>query len=508
MSNSDSNNTRIAKNVIILYLRMFFLMFISLYTARVIIDSLGEVDYGVYSVVGGVVTLFSMISASLSSAISRFLTYELGKGSTSDLNKIFSSSISIQIAISVFVVLLAETFGLWFVNNKLIIPDDRLFAANVCYQFSIATFVVNLISVPYNAVIIAYEKMSAFAYISILEGIGGLAIALFIQYSLFDRLVLYGVMLCLFALLIRFIYYVYCKRNFEECTYTPGFDIELMKKMFGFAGWNTIGTCSAILRDQGNSVIINIFFGPTLNTALAIAQKVNVSMSKFVQNFLIALNPQITKLCASREFDRMFQLVFQGARLSYYILLLCSMPIVLNAEFIIKFWLNEVPDYTVIFVQLILILSMSDSLSHTLVTSILAHGDIRNYMLVVGGLQMLNLPFNIVLLYLGASPIVLYIVAITLSQICLIARLVMLRSMMGLDVVKFAKSVYFNVLSVTLLSLILPITMKFVCPSGLSSFVYVSFVSVISVLFVEFFIGCRKQERDFIIFKLHSLVKR
>lgn len=490
----------------LLYARMLFLMLISLYTSRVILNSLGEIDYGVYNVVGGVVAMFSMVSASLSSAISRFLTYELGKGNKNDLNKVFSSSVTIQILISVLVVILAETVGLWFVNNQLVMPSDRLFAANACFQFSILTFVVNLISVPYNAVIIAHEKMSAFAYISILEGLGGLIIAILIDFNPFDKLIFYGLTLCLLALLVRFVYCAYCKRHFEECDYKLIFDIELLKKMFGFAGWNTIGTCSAILRDQGNSIIINLFFGPTLNSALAIAQKVNTSVSSFIQNFLVALNPQITKSYASGNKSYMFSLVFQGSRLSFYMLLFLSMPIILNADFILELWLKNVPEHTVIFVQLILILAMSDSLSHTLVTSILANGNIKTYMLVVGGLQLLNLPINVLLLYLGASPFVIYLVAITLSQTCLLARLLVLRKMMDLDLKKFAKSVYFNVMGVTLLASIIPIVTKMFLHSGWVSFFVVSAVSIISVLIVEFFVGCDVSEKSFVKSKISSFL--
>lgn len=501
-----SNSKRIAKNTMFLYLRMLLLMAISLYTSRVILNSLGEVDYGVYNVVGGVVAMFSMVSASLSSAISRFLTFELGKGDKNELNKVFSSSVSIQILLSALVIILAESVGLWFVNTQLVIPEDRLFAANVCFQFSILTFVVNLISVPYNAVIIAHEKMSAFAYISILEGVGGLTIAILIDFNPFDKLVFYGLMLCLLALLVRFVYCSYCKRHFEECDYKFIFDFDLLKKMFGFAGWNTIGACSAILRDQGNSIIINLFFGPALNSALAIAQKVNASISSFIQNFLVALNPQITKSYASGNKNYMFSLVFQGSRLSFYMLLLLSMPIIFNANFILDIWLKNVPEHTVVFVQLILILAMSDSLSHTLVTSILANGNIKTYMLVVGGLQLLNLPINVILLYFGMSPYVIYIVAITLSQICLLARLLVLHKMMDLDVFKFAKSVYFNVLGVTLVASILPIISKIYFPYGWISFFVVSIVSLVSVFTVVFFIGCDTTEQDFVKNKIRRFI--
>lgn len=504
-----SNSKRIAKNTMFLYLRMLLLMAISLYTSRVILNSLGEVDYGVYNVVGGVVAMFSMVSASLSSAISRFLTFELGKGDKNELNKVFSSSVSIQILLSALVIILAESVGLWFVNTQLVIPEDRLFAANVCFQFSILTFVVNLISVPYNAVIIAHEKMSAFAYISILEGVGGLTIAILIDFNPFDKLVFYGLMLCLLALLVRFVYCSYCKRHFEECDYKFIFDFDLLKKMFGFAGWNTIGACSTILRDHGNSIIINLFFGPLLNSALAIAQKVNIAVTGFTQNFMIALNPQITKSYASGDKEYMMTLIFKGARLAYYMLWIISFPIITESSLILDLWLKDVPEHTVNLVRMILILSLSDSISNTLITAMLATGNIRNYQLIVGGIQMLNLPLSYVFLCLGFDVEITLIVSIFTSQLCLLFRLILLRSMIGLNIMKFLKEVYFNVISVTFLSLMITMLCKecwnpeYIMLKSL----FIILISMISSCFIVFFVGCKDTERLLIKNKLQRLFK-
>ena len=259
MTDVAANNKRIAKNTLMLYIRMLLIMAVNLYTSRVVLNALGVEDFGIYNVVGGVVAMFSVLSGSLSAAITRFITYELGKGNEERLNKIFSSSVTIQIGLAFIIIILAEAVGVWFLNNKMNIPDGRIVAANWVFQLSVLTFVINLISVPYNASIIAHERMSAFAYISILEALGKLAIAFFITISPIDRLVFYAILMCLVALCIRFVYGIYCKRHFEECTYHFIFDKELLKQMFGFAGWTLIGASSAVIRYQGGNVVINLF---------------------------------------------------------------------------------------------------------------------------------------------------------------------------------------------------------------------------------------------------------
>lgn len=311
MSNTTENNKRIAKNTLLLYFRMLFLMAVSLYTSRVVLNALGVEDFGIYNVVGGVVAMFSVLSGSLSTAISRFITYELGKGNKENLNKIFSSAVTIQFGLAGIIILLAETIGIWFLNIKMNIPEVRMEAANWVFQFSILTFAINLISVPYNASIIAHEKMSAFAYISILEAVGKLTIAYLITISPIDKLIFYAILMCAVALVVRLTYGNYCKRHFSECTYHFSWDKLLLKQMFGFAGWNFIGASSAILRDQGGNVVINLFCGPTVNAARGIAFQVNNAVNQFVTNFMTALNPQITKSYASGDNEYMMTLIFR-----------------------------------------------------------------------------------------------------------------------------------------------------------------------------------------------------
>ncbi len=505
MSNTNQNSKRIAKNTLLLYVRMLFMMAVSLYTSRVVLQTLGVENFGIYNVVGGVVAMFSVISGSLSAAISRFITYELGKGDKDQLIRIFSSSVTIQLGLGLIILLLAEVIGVWFLNTKMTIPTDRMYAANWVFQLSILTFIINLISVPYNAAIIAHEKMSAFAYISILEVVAKLIIVYMLLWAPFDKLIFYAILMASVALIIRFVYGYYCKRHFEECTFHFIFDKELLKKMFSFAGWNFIGAASAVLRDQGGNIVINLFCGPAVNAARGIAYQVNNAITGFVSNFMMALNPQITKSYAAGDKEYMTTLMHQGARLSFYILLILSLPVIINTHYILTLWLNILPEHTTLFVQLVLIFAMSESISNPLITAMLATGKIRNYQIVVGGLQIMNLPISYILLRYGCIPETVLIVAICISQCCLAARLYMLKVMIGLSVHEYMNKVYFNVLSVTILSAIIPCIASFYLKETFISFIMICVISVICTFTVIYFVGCNEKERQFILSKIISI---
>ena len=508
MSEDSNNSKRIAKNTLILYFRMLFLMCISLYTSRVILNALGVTDYGIYNVVGGVVALFSMLSGSLSASISRFLTFEVGKNDDAKLKDVFSASIWIQVLLAAVIIILAETVGLWFLREKMVIPQERFNVALWCYHISVATFAVNLISVPYNAAIIAHEKMSIFAYISIFEGIGKLIVAFWISWSTQDRLLIYAILMMGVAVIIRFIYGFVCKRNFKECSVHFCFSKSFFREMLNFAGWNFIGAASAVLRDQGGNVILNMFFGPVVNAARGIATQVNSAISSFSANFMMALNPQITKSYASGNNEYMFSLIYRGGRLSFYLLLLMSLPVILNAHYILTLWLKIVPEHTVNFVVLSLVYVMCESISSPLITAMLATGNIRNYQIIVGGLQMMNLPISYILLKYDFCPETVFIVAIVISQCCLLTRLIMLRKMINLKVFQFFKQVYANVLGVSFLAMIIPLFVGNYMQEGFLRFITISLISLLCSFVVEFFIGCKKEERLFVIEKFKQVKSR
>lgn len=509
LDNNSSNSKRIAKNTMLLYVRMLFLMLISLYTSRIILNAMGIVDYGIYNVVGGVVAMFSVLSGSLSAAISRFITFELGKGDSDKLRRVFISSINVQILLIIIITILLEIVGIWFLNHKMIIPLDRMKAANWVFQFSVITFGFHLWSVPYNAAIIAHEKMSAFAYISIFQALAKLAIAFLILKNPFDRLIYYGCLTLLVGIIQRFLYTTYCKRHFVECNYKFAFYKDTTKELFGFAGWNFIGAASAVLRDQGGNLIINLFFGPAVNAARGVAMSVNGAVAGFVTNFMMALNPQITKSYASGDYQYMFGLIFQGARLSYYILLILALPILFTTQYLLDAWLGVVPEHAANFVRLVLIFTMSESLASPLVTAMLATGKIRNYQIIVGGCQLLNLPLSYFFLSCGFPPETVFFVAIGVSVLCEMTRLIMLRGMIHLSVRAFMKNVYLNVIFVTIISMICPYLLTtYVKLNNIGNFVILCLVSLLSAVVSIYVIGCNRDDKDIIHKSVAKLVNR
>lgn len=506
MSDQSANNKRIAKNTWMLYIRMLFTMGVSLFTSRVILQALGVEDYGIYSVVGGFVSMFALISNSLSAAISRFITFELGKGESSRIKDVFSTAVIIQLVLALLICILLESVGVWFLNTQMTIPTERLYAANWVLQFSIITFAFNLISVPYNAAIIAHEHMGTFAFIGLFEAISKLIIVYLLYISPIDNLIFYSFLICLLSVIVRFLYQIYCRKHFVECKLYFCYDKSLIKEIFGFAGWNFIGASSGVLRDQGVNILLNIFCGPLVNAARGIAMQVSSAVQQFSLSFTTALNPQITKSFAANDRDYCFKLVFQGAKLTYILMLLISLPIILETPIILKIWLGVVPDYAVIFVQLVLMYGLSESISYTMVTLMLATGNIRNYQLLVGGCQMLNFPLSYTLLKFGVSPEYTFVVSICVAIGCLLLRLFMLNRMVALPIKRFLQSVIFKVLLVTLAS-ILPsfIIINSIEPS-LLRLITTTIVSISSVLLFALMFGCSKNERNFIISKAINIV--
>jgi len=508
MSEKKSNNKRIAKNTIALYIRMLILMVISLFTTRVILQALGVSDYGVYNVVGGIVALFSMLSQSLSTANSRFLNFEMGRGNDERLKTVFSTGVTIQIALAIVIAVVTEIAGTWFLNNKLVIPAERLAAANWVFQFSIITFCINLISVPYNAAIIAHEKMSAFAYISIYEGIGKLLICYFVMISPVDKLITYSALACLVQLSVRCIYSAYCKKHFEECIYHFIYDRQMLSEIFGYAGWNFIGASAAVLRTQGGNILINLFAGPAVNAARGVANQVNHAVSGFANNFMTAVKPQITKSYAAGNIKYMTTLVNQSARLSYYMLLFLSLPIIVNIDFILHVWLKTVPERTTIFVILTIVFTLLESFSNPLITAQLATGKVRNYQLIVGGINILNLPFSYLLLRLGFPPEVFLCVAVFFSIVCLFVRLIMLQLNIGFEIIQFIKNVIINCTLVSIISIAIPYFVSRNLSSSWASFSIVVILCILSCCLSIYFIGCSKMERNLVNSKLRRLVRK
>ena len=507
MSDISSNNKRIAKNTLALYFRTFFSLLVSLYTSRIILNELGVTDYGIYNVVGGFVGMFTILSSSLSGAISRFLTFELGKGNIDKLNKIFCTSVNIQIILSILIVIVSETFGLWFLTEKMNIDPSRMFAAKCVFHTSVIVLVLDLITIPYNAIIVAHEHMKAFAYLGITHTLLKLVIVLLLPFFFFDKLIIYSVLLLVTYVIIRILNGIYCKHHFSETNWHIYIDKSLMKEMFTFSGWTFIGSSSAILRDQGSNILLNLYVGPVINAARGIAEQVNGAINSFASNFMTAVNPQITKSYAANDKAYMLELIYKSAKFSLYLLLFLSLPIIVETPYILKIWLKVVPEHTVWFVRLILLYALCDSASRPLITAILATGNIKNYQLIIGAFQFLCLPISYFFLERGFYPEITLIVSLILNLCCLVVRLILLRSMIGLRVRIYIKEVVIKVVLIGIVSSALPIYLSFRLPNSFSSFIVVIVLTLVITLLFIYCIGCSLSERYTLKTALFKLYK-
>ena len=508
MSNQTSdNNKRIAKNTLLLYVRMLFTMAVSLFTSRVILNTLGVEDYGINNVVGGIVTMFSVLSVSLSSSISRFITFELGKGNIERLKTIFSTGVNIQLGMSVLIIIIAEAVGIWFLNTKMNIPTDRMVAANWVFQCAILTFVLNLLSVPYNAAIIAHEKMSAFAYISVVEVSLKLIIVYMLMISPFDRLETYAVLLLLVGAVIRFIYGYYCKRHFEECTYHFVFDKPVLKEMTGFAGWNFLGNGAYMLNTQGVNILMNLYFGVAVNAARGIATQVDAALKQFVNNFTTAVNPQITKSYAQGDLDYMHKLVCRSAKFSAFLMMFFAVPIILETNTILTIWLKTVPDYAVIFLQWIIISSFMDTvLANSLVTSMFATGKIKRYQIIVTTVGCLVFPLSWIAFKLGFEPQVGYILYFIIYTILLFVRLYLLKDMVKLPVMMYIREVLYKLAPIIVVGFSIPGILILTMDAGWLRLILVCLLSVLVTAASEYFIGLSNKEKNFVAEKIKLVI--
>ena len=507
MSDTSSANKRIAKNTLVLYVRMLFTMGISLFTSRVILQTLGVEDYGISSVVGGVISMFTFINAAMVSSTQRYLNFELVRGDANQLRSVFSTSLEIHALIALAIIVLSETVGLWFLNEKLVIPEARMTAAMWVYQCSILSCAVSIMSTPYNAVIVAHEKMSAFAYISILD----VSLKLLVVYLLvvlpFDKLIILAILNLLVQLFIRYIYTLYCHRHFPESYFQFRFNKTLFKEMFGFAGWSFWGNLAAILYTQGLNMMLNIFFGPIVNAARGIAVQVQSAVQQFVGGFQTALNPQITKNYASNNLPQMHSLMFRSARFSFLLLFFLSLPVLMETNFILTLWLKTVPDDAVVFTQIMICISLIYTTANPCVIANQATGKVKIYQMVVGGILLLILPISYVVLKLGAPAYSVFIVHFCIESLAQFSRMYMLRKLIHLPLWQYMKNIYIPIVSTVAIAIILPLVVRMQVAEGWLRFLAVGFTCVLSVGASSYFIGFTKQERVFFLDKSHRLLR-
>lgn len=496
MTDTSQNNKRIAKNTLLLYFRMFFIMAVSLYTSRVILKNLGVEDFGIYNVVGGIVAMMGVFNQSLAASIQRYLSYELGKGDIKQLKKVFCVSLTLYALLSIALIILAETIGLWFLNNKMIIPNDRIVAANWVYQFSILTCIITLITNVYNAVIISHERMSYYAYISILEVILKLIVVYMLQVIKSDKLVTYAILMFLVSLLICLCYIIYCRLKFIETKYKLYRDKTLFKELFTYSGWNLFGIISGMCKTQGLNILLNMFFTPAVNASRGIAVQVNGAVGQFFNNFFTAVRPQITMYYAKNDKENFIKLLFGSSKFSVYLILLVSLPILIEAPYIIQMWLGQLPEYVVSFTRLIILIGAVDAIANPLMTAAQATGHIKLYQSLVGTTIILNIPISYLFLKMGCNPNVVFIISLSISVLCLFLRIwVVNRLIPYFNINKYIVNVLAISVVVCVISSIIPILLTYILNENITSFIIISLSCVISTVLSCYGIGLTKNER-------------
>jgi conserved hypothetical transmembrane protein; putative transmembrane protein len=507
LADTITKNQRIAQNTLMLYVRMLLIMAVTLYTSRIVLDKLGVEDFGIYNLVAGIVVLFSFVNNAMATATQRFLNFELGKKNLHEVKRIFSMSMTAHISISLLVLFLAETIGVWFLLSEMNIPNNRMEAAVWCYQFSILIACVQIIRVPYNSCIIAYERMSFYAYLSILEVGFNLLIAFLLTMTNCDRLILYSFLMFIVAVFISGVYKIVCNRYFVISKYTFFWDYALYKKIISFSGWSLLGSTANVGVQQGLNILLNIFYGVTLNAAMGIANQVSRAVYNFVSNFQIAFNPQIIKSYASGDYVYFERLIFKASRYSYFLLFLVSLPVLLNSEFLLSVWLKDVPEYAVTFSQLIICFLLIDALSAPLWISAQAMGRIRNYQLLMSGIILLNLPLGYIVLNLGMRPEMVLVIRVIINFLAWIFRVLYLRSSISFPVRKYLKEVFLVVLVITVISIPLPFWISLVYSSW-KGLIMTTVFSVLTTIFAIFLIGLEKNEKTYIMNFIQSKLKK
>lgn len=499
---------RLAKNVLLLYLRMFLMMLIGLYTSRVVLSVLGVSDFGIYNVVGGVVSMFSFLNAGLTVSSQRYLTFELGRGDTRRLQQVFATSLQIHLAISLLIVLLVETVGLWFLYHKMVIPPERMTAAFWCLQFSVFTIVVSIMSYPYNAAIIAHERMSAFAYISLIDAVLKLLLVYLLLLSDADRLITYALLFALEKLLIRSIYNGYCVRHFAECTYRHRFDRCLFKEMFAFAGWNMWGNLACICYTDGLNMLLNVFFGPVVNAARAVAVQVQGSIGNLAANFHMAINPQITKAYASGQMGHVHTLVYHSSRFTFCLLWICCLPVIMQASQVLTWWLATPPEYADTFMRITLLTMMVECTANPLVTALAATGRVRKCELVTGTTQLCILPVSYVALSLGAAPWSVFIVHQCISILTFGVRLAIVRPMIRLPLSTYLRTVVLRCVLMAAVSLLLPCAVQWLCAPSAAVSVGVMALSFVSAAAAAYGLALDAAERRVVRAKVQAMAEK
>lgn len=503
------NTKRVAKNTGLLYLRTIVLMFISIYTSRIVLEALGIDNYGINNVVGGVVGMFSIISGPLTGSISRFLTFALGEGDKEKLQKVFSLSVNIQIFIGLIVIIVAEIIGVWFINNKLNIPPDRLIAAHWVFQLSLISFFIGLINVPYGSCLVAHERMGVFAYMTIVDVIIKLLFAYAIFITPFDKLITFAVLNVSVGIIMRIIYVIYCIRNFEECKYKwATFDKSLAKEMTNFAWWSFFGNTAWMFNTQGVNILINMFFGIIYNAARGVAGQVEGAVMSFVGNFSTALNPQITKSYAAGDKDYLFSIICRGTKFTYFLTLLFVIPLWFEAQTVLSIWLVEVPADAAIFLNLSLVCAILTSAAQPLLTAILATGEIRKYEIVTTLTGCLVFPLTYIAYKLGFNILSTYYIYMVVYTYLIWIKILFAKRQIGFKPSMFFDKVLRPCVLSTAIAFICPVVISYIMEDGLIRLIVLTLSTIIWTSISIYFLGLTTGEKIFIKDKIASNCKK
>ncbi len=490
-----SNTSRIAKNTLILYFRQILIILVSLYTVRVVLETLGAEDYGIYNVVAGVVTMFGFLSNAMATASQRYFSFEIGRGDFELLKKIFSLSLMIYVLIALLVLFLAETIGLWFVSNKLTIPPNRKSAAVLVYQFSILSFLFTIISSPYIAMIIAREDMNIYAYVSIIEAVLKLGVVFVLPLIYRDKLTLYGILILGVTVIITAVYQIVCTKKYKECKFKFYWNKDLFKELTGYTGWNMFGASVGIFKYQMVNIVLNQFFNPVVIAARSIAASVNNAVINFSQNFNTAMRSQIIKSYAAGEKEAMLSLIFLGSKGTYLLMYLFVLPLMLETPIILELWLRKPPEYAALFTRLVLLDVLIDSINYPIMTAAHATGKIKMYQSLVGGILLLNLPVSWIVLFLGMPPYSVMIVGVLITFLSITVRTLIVSHLVGFSIWQFIKIVCIPVFIISIISAVFPIVIFFILRQSILRLFLVTGLSIISVCVCSYIIGLNKDER-------------
>lgn len=504
-SKGIQNNKRIAKNTLYLYIRMFFTLGVGLYTSRVILRVLGASDFGLYNVIGGMLTMFTMFSTALTIGTNRFLTYAIGEGNYQKLEKTFSMALYLHILLAVIILILSETFGLWFLLTQMNIPIGRETAAFWVYQFTVFAFLLSLVQVPFQASLISHEQMNIYAYMSIYDVVVKLLIVILLQYVVFDKLIFYTFLIFILQSVTVTIYNIYCQRHYSECRFKIKWDSALAKQFASYSGWNLIGGSQTFFTNQGVNILLNIFCGTVVNAARGLAVNVNNCVLQFINNFQMAANPQIIKLYATKDYDSLFRLVINNCRIAEYLYLMIAIPAFIEVDYVLYLWLGNYPYYTPIFVQIILIQSALAPLNSPV--GMIVHATGKMKWLSIASLGLLTIfPLSFYILKAGYSPVWVFVVSAIIWSWSNISQIYFAHNYTGISYKSIFKDVYLNTFIGGMVMFIIPWLISLNMPIGLSRFLIVFLTSGITSVSVIYTWGLTPGMRTMVNKKLSSVI--